>query len=156
MSMTNGSTPEITVENAPFLQAIAQQIRANDVFGTYSDWSNDLLLKPYVIPKKQRREIPVEGTVDIATLSRILSFYRAIAARIETETGQLSQVVLDINTEGFGWAIVFSGRLMLVSKTIRDAHRFGFDSLLKLNTEGEKLINKGIALAQAHPEICDL
>jgi probable nitrogen fixation protein len=156
MTVLNGVAPAVSVETSPFLQAIVQQIRANDTFGTYRNWSDDLLLKPYVIPKKERREITLDGAVDIATMSRLLAFYRAIAARIETETGQLAQVVLDINTEGFGWAIIFSGRLILVLKTIRDAHRFGFDTIEKLNAEGEKLIQKGVELAQTHSEVCDL
>ncbi|MGP1385314.1 MAG: NifX-associated nitrogen fixation protein [Thainema sp.] len=146
----------LLVDNSPFLKAIVQQIRANDPYGTYQNWSDELLLKPYVIPKKQRREIPVEGDVDPITLSRILGFYRAIAARIEEETGQLSQVVVDLSHEGFGWALIFSGRLILVSKTLRDAQRFGFDTLEKLNAEGEKLVQKGVDLARKYPEVCDI
>ena len=146
----------LLVDNSPFLKAIVQQIRANDPYGTYRNWSDELLLKPYVIPKKQRREIPVEGDVDPITLSRILGFYRAIAARIEEETGQLSQVVVDLSHEGCGWALIFSGRLILVSKTLRDAQRFGFDTLEKLNAEGEKLVQKGVDLARKYPEVCDI
>lgn len=146
----------LTVDSSPFLKAIVQQIRANDPYGTYRNWSDELLLKPYVIPKKQRREIPVEGDVDPITLGRILGFYRAIAARIEEETGQLSQVVIDLSHEGFGWALIFSGRLILVCKTLRDAQRFGFDTLDKLNAEGEKLVQKGIDLAQRFSEVCDV
>lgn len=146
----------LTIDSSPFLKAIVQQIRANDPYGTYRNWADELLLKPYVIPKKQRREISVEGDLDPITLSRILGFYRAIAIRIEAETGQLSQVVIDLSHEGFGWALIFSGRLILVSKTLRDAHRFGFDTLEKLNAEGEKLVQKGIELTQRFPEVCDL
>ncbi|MBO9997787.1 MAG: NifX-associated nitrogen fixation protein [Cyanobacteria bacterium SID2] len=143
-------------DEAPFLNAIVQQIRANDSYGTYRNWSNELLLKPYILSKKQRREIPVEGDVDPITKGRILAFYRAVAARIEEETGQLSQVTIDLSHEGFGWALIFSGRLILVSKTLRDVQRFGFDSLEKLNAEGEKLVAKGIDLAKRFPEVCDI
>ncbi|MEO0536297.1 MAG: NifX-associated nitrogen fixation protein [Cyanobacteria bacterium P01_A01_bin.123] len=146
----------LTIDNSPFLKAIIQQIRANDAYGTYRNWADEILLKPYIIAKKKRREIPVEGDVDPITLGRILGFYRAIAARIEEETGQLSQVVVDLSHEGFGWALIFSGRLILVSKTLRDAQRFGFDSLEKLNAEGEKLVQKGIDLARKYPEVCDV
>jgi len=146
----------LTVGGSPFLKALVQQVRANDAYGTYRNWADELLLKPYVIPKKQRREIPVEGDVDPITLSRIMGFYRAIAARIEEETGQLSQVVVDLSHEGFGWALIFSGRLILVSKTLRDAQRFGFDSLEKLNVEGEKLAQKGIDLACKFPQVCNI
>lgn len=148
--------PAVIIEGSPFLKAIIQQIRANDPYGTFRNWADELLLKPYVIPKKQRREISVEGDVDPVTTGRILGFYRAIAARIEEETGQLSQVVVDLSHEGFGWALIFSGRLILVSKTLRDAQRFGFDSLEKLNAEGEKLVQKGIELAQRFPDVCDV
>ncbi len=146
----------LVIDSSPFLKAIVQQIRANDAYGTYRNWADEILLKPYIIPKKKRREIPVEGDVDPITLGRILAFYRAIAARIEEETGQLSQVVIDLSHEGFGWALIFSGRLILVSKTLRDAQRFGFDTLEKLNAEGEKLVQKGIDLAQRFPAVCNL
>lgn len=89
-------------------------------------------------------------------MGRILGFYRAIAARIEQETNQLAQVVVDLSHEGFGWALIFSGRLILVSKTLRDAQRFGFDSLEKLEAEGEALVQKGIQLARKFPEVCDV
>lgn len=149
-------TADFTVDGAPFLKAIVQQIRANDAYGTYRNWADETLLKPYIISKKKRREIAVEGEVDPITLGRILAFYRAIAARIEEETGQLSQVVVDLSHEGFGWALIFSGRLILVSKTLRDAQRFGFDTLEKLNAEGEKLVQKGVELARRFPEVCDV
>ena len=146
----------LVIDSSLFLKAIVQQIRANDPYGTYRNWADELLLKPYILSKKERREIPVEGDVDPITLGRILAFYRAIAARIEEETGQLSQVVVDLSHEGFGWALIFSGRLILVCKTLRDAQRFGFDSLEKLNAEGEKLVQKGIDLARKYPEVCDI
>lgn len=146
----------LLIDDSPFLKAIVQQIRANDAYGTYRNWADELLLKPYILSKKQKRAISVEGEVDPITLARILAFYRAIAICIETETGQLSQVVVDLSHEGFGWAQVFSGRLILVSKTLRDAQRFGFASLEKLSAEGEKLVSKGVELARRFPEVCDV
>jgi probable nitrogen fixation protein len=152
--ITNTATPNTTeLLNHPFLKAIVQQIRANDPYGTFRNWSDELLLKPYVVSKAQKREISVEGNVDPITQGRILAFYRAIAHRIEEETGALSQVVIDLSHEGFGWALIFSGRLLLVARTLRDAQRFGFDSLEKLVIEGEKLTESGIALANSFPEV---
>lgn len=148
---TETTSPEITV--TPFLKAITQQIRANDPYGTYRNWSDELLLKPYVVTKAQKREISVEGDVDPITKGRVLAFYRAIAHRIEEETGLLCQVVIDLSHEGFGWALVFSGRLLVVSKTLRDAQRFGFDSLDKLEAEGAKIVESGINLANRFPEV---
>ncbi|MGF1517379.1 MAG: NifX-associated nitrogen fixation protein [Nodosilinea sp.] len=159
--MTTAESPialssALLVDSSPFLKAMVQQIRANDPYGTFRHWADELLLKPYVLSKAQKRAISVEGEVDPITQSRIMAFYRTIAYRIEAETGQLSQVVIDLSHEGFGWALIFSGRLILVSKTLRDAQRFGFDSLETLSAEGEKFVAKGIDLAHQHPTICDL
>ncbi|EKV00067.1 putative nitrogen fixation protein [Leptolyngbya sp. PCC 7375] len=160
VAATDPKTPELdaalVIDSSLFLKAIVQQIRANDAYGTYRNWADEILLKPYIIPKRKRREISVEGEVDPITMARIMAFYRAISACIEQETGQLSQVVVDLSHEGFGWALIFSGRLILVSKTLRDAQRFGFDTLEKMNAEGEKLVQKGIDLAQRFPAVCNL
>lgn len=158
MTVSNSlnGTASADIFNSPLLKAVVQQIRGQDSYGTYRNWSDELLLKPFIVTKQKKREIPIEGEIDPMTVSRIMMFYRAIAARIEQETGLLSQVVIDLNHEGFGWALVFSGRLLLVIKTLRDAHRFGFESLEKLAEEGEKLAQKGVELAQHFPEVSKL
>ncbi len=148
----NGTTPT-EILNSPFLKAIVQQFRGQDSYGTYRNWSDELLLKPFIVSKQKKREISLEGEVDPVTQARIMAFYRAVAACIEKETGLLSQVVIDLSHEGFGWALVFSGRLLLVTKTLRDAHRFGFASLEKLAEEGENFVQKGIDLAKRFPEV---
>lgn len=149
--------PEPTTDNqvidSPFIKALAQQIRVNDSYGTYRNWTDDLLLKPFVVPKEKKRKISVEGEVDPITKGRILAFYRAVAYCVEQKTGKLAQVVIDLSHEGFGWALVFSGRLLVVSRTLRDAQRFGFDSLEKLVAEGEKLTQSGIDYVNRFPEI---
>lgn len=158
MTVSNSvnGTAASDILNSPFLKAIVQQIRGQDSYGTFRNWSDELLLKPFIVTKQKKREISVEGEVDPMTVSRIMVFYRATAACIEQETGLLSQVVVDLSHEGFGWALVFAGRLLLVSKTLRDAHRFGFESLEKLAEEGEKLVQKGVDLAKSYPEVSKL
>lgn len=143
---------ELTSHN-PFLQELIHQFRAQDTYGTYRNWTDQRLLNPYILSKAKKREISVEGEVEPLTQSRILAFYRAIAGCIEKETGLLCQVVIDLSQEGFGWALVFSGRLLLVSQTLRDAHRFGFDSFDKLAHQGQRQVDKAIDLAQRYPEV---
>ncbi|MCU0548517.1 MAG: NifX-associated nitrogen fixation protein [Leptolyngbya sp. Prado105] len=152
MSVTEQVESTFEVASSPFLQAIVNQIRANDSYGTYRTWSDELLLKPYVVTKAQKREISIDGEVDSITKGRILAFYRAIATRVEEETGQLCQVVIDLSHEGFGWALVFCGRLLVVTRTLRDAQRFGFDSLEKAALEGEKTVQNGVNAIQKFPD----
>ncbi len=155
MSETKTITKTIATDiiNNPFLQELVRQIRAEDSYGFYRNWSDELILKPFVVTKQEKRKIPVDGDVEPNTKGRINLFYRAIAASVEKETGLLSQIVVDLSHEGFGWALVFSGRLLLVARTLRDAQRFGFDSLEKLADEGEKLTTSGIKLAKSYPEV---
>lgn len=155
MTATNAvsqATPEEIIAQ-PFLQELVKQIRGQDSYGTYRTWSDELILKPYIVSKERKRQISVEGEVDPITKARIMAFYRAIAALIEQETGLLGQVVIDLSHEGFGWALVFCGRLLVVAKTLRDAQRFGFDSLEKLNAEADKIVQKGLDLAKRYPEV---
>ncbi|WGV26689.1 NifX-associated nitrogen fixation protein [Halotia branconii] len=155
MSENNSVNGTVTAEvlSSPFLKVLLQQIRGQDTYGTYRKWSDELILKPFVVTKQKKREISLEGEVDPITQARIMAFFRAVAAGIEQETGLISQVVIDLSHEGFGWALVFSGRLLLAMKTLRDAHRFGFDSLEKLAEEGEAFVQKGVDLAKRFPEV---
>ncbi|NJK49537.1 NifX-associated nitrogen fixation protein [Candidatus Gracilibacteria bacterium] len=155
MTTTNTVTPtsDIKVADSAFLKALVQQIRANDSYGTLRNWADELILKPFVVSKQQKREISVDGDIDPITKGRILAFYRAIAARLEEETGQLAQVVIDLSHEGFGWALVFCGRLIAVSRTLRDAQRFGYESLEKLAAEGDKLTQQGVDYIKRFPEV---
>jgi probable nitrogen fixation protein len=148
---TTETNPNLVAENT-FLQELVRQVRAQDHYGVYRSWKDELVLANYVISKEKKRQISVDGDVDPATQLRILCFYRAIAACIEKETGKLCQVVIDLSHEGFGWSLVWTGKLMVVSRTLRDAQRFGFDSLEKLAVQAEKLIDSGVQTIQKFPE----
>jgi probable nitrogen fixation protein len=141
------------VTNSTFVQALVSQIRAQDPYGVYRSWSDELLLKPYILSKEEKRKIPVDTPVDPVTKGRITYFYGAIAREIERQTGKLMQVVISLNEEGFGWALVFSCKLLVVTRTLRDAQRFGFTSLEQLVEEGEKAVQAGSALIQKFPEV---
>jgi probable nitrogen fixation protein len=152
---TSQETNTNLVESHLFLQALVQQIRAQDHYGVYRSWSDELVLSPFIVPKDKKRAISLEGEVDPATQLRILCFYRGVAACIENETGKLCQVVIDLSHEGFGWALVWTGRLIVVNRTLRDAQRFGYDSLEKLATQGEKMIQSGIDCIQRFSDAAD-
>ncbi len=147
---------EELVKASPYLQELARQMRAQDGYGTFRSWSDELVLKPFIVSKEQKRKISVDGDVDPVTKLRVASFYRAVAARVEQETGLLCQVVIDLSHEGFGWALVFSGRLLVTARTLRDAQRFGFDSFEKLAAEGEKIVASAVELATRHRDVAKI
>lgn len=153
--MTNTTNTNETetniVEESPFLQELVKQVRAQDHYGVYRSWKDELVIAKFVVSKEQKSKISVEGEVDLATQLRILYFHRAIAALVEKETGNLCQVAIDLSHEGFGWALVWTGRLIVLTRTLRDAHRFGYPSLNKLASQGERFVNSGIENIKTFP-----
>lgn len=144
------------VLTSTFLQSLATQIRSQDIYGVYRNWSDELLFQPYLLSKEEKRKISIDRPVDPVTKSRILYFYSAVAHLIEKESGKLMQVVVSLNEEGFGWALVFSGKLLVVTRTLRDAQRFGFTSLAQMATEGDKAIRSGLALLNQFPQVTEV
>ena len=62
----------------------------------------------------------------------------------------MASPMMSMHHEGFGRVILTAGRLVALSKQLRDVHRFGFDSLSALAAEGEKQV---AAAARNDPEI---
>ena len=156
--MTTTTTNETTttiIKEGTFLKELVLQVRAQDHYGVYRTWKDELVIANFVVSKEKKSKISVEGDVDSATQLRILCFYRAIAVCIEKQTGKLCQVVTDLSHEGFGWAIVWTGRLIVLSRTLRDAQRFGYPSLEKLAAQGERLVESGLKSIEKFPDAAE-
>lgn len=141
------------VATAGFVAELIRQLRAGDAYGGLDAVEGEALLRPFILSPEARRAIPVFGDVDAAALARLRSFYQAVAAGIERETGAMVSCVLDLSHEGFGRVVIFAGRLVLLDRTLRDAHRFGFPSQEQLAAEGERLVREGVAVWRRFPEV---
>jgi probable nitrogen fixation protein len=145
------------VEKAPvtdsvFFKELVKQWRAQDSYGAWEK-KNDLeLLAPYVVTKEQRREIPIMGDPDPETLWRIELFYNAVGLAVERATGIMVSPMMKMHHEGFGRMVLLAGRLVVVTKHLRDTHRFGFESFEKLVAEGEKFVSEAGAMIGKFPD----
>lgn len=140
----------------PVIKQMVVQLRAMDSYGTYDTWSDARVLHPLVLTRERRRAIPIVGDPDEVTLSRVKAFYNALAQMIERETGLLAVPVINITHEGFGRALILVGKLAAVDKTLRDVHRFGFESLEALSFDAQKLLGKATALVAEHRAVAEL
>jgi probable nitrogen fixation protein len=102
------------------------------------------------------KEIPIIGDPDEITIARVKAFYNAVASLIEKKTKLMAVPVINLSHEGFGRAFVIVGKLIVVEKTLRDVHRYGFPSFAKLNEEGDKMVGKAVELIEAHAEVANL
>ena len=151
----------VIVEDDPVLESdfcheMVRQMRAVDTYGSYDDWSEAKILAPFVLTKAMRREIPIVGDPDEITMARVKAFYNAIAATIEGRCGLMAVPMIHLSHEGFGRALITVGKLVVMDKTLRDVHRFGFPELSKMKEEADKLVDKATAMIETYPEVAKL
>jgi probable nitrogen fixation protein len=151
MSDTATATPVIE----GFAAQLVQQIRAQDTHGSWDRKSDMDLLEPFVIDKERRRAMPIIGDPDPDTLWRLELFYGALCLAIERETRIMVSPMMKMSHEGFGRMVLIAGRLVVVNKSLRDVHRFGFDSIEKLNAEAGKFVESAREMIEKFPEVAN-
>jgi probable nitrogen fixation protein len=144
------------VLDTDFIKEMVRQMRAIDTYGTQSGWAPEKILEPFVMTKEKKAAIPIIGDPDEQTISNVKAFYNAIAVLIEKECGLMAVPFVQLTHEGFGRVLIIVGKLVALDKTLRDVHRFGFDSLSKMKTEGDKLLSVAIERVGAYPEVAGL
>ncbi|HJV71739.1 NifX-associated nitrogen fixation protein [Ideonella sp.] len=155
--MTEAATAEAPTDEQwlqdGFVRELVKQIRAQDTHGTWEGKSDLKLLEPYILTTEQRRAMPIMGDPDPDTLWRLDLFHNAIGLAIERGTKCMVSPMTKMSHEGFGRAVLTTGRLIVVNRHLRDVHRFGFPSLAKLAEAGNKLVAEGIAMIEKYPEV---
>lgn len=151
----------IAIERDPifetdFIKEMLRQMRALDSYGTWDGQPPEAVLAPLVLTRERKAGIPVIGDPDEKTLACVKAFYNAIAVLIEKECGLLAVPLVHLTHEGFGCVLVTVGKLVAVNRTLRDVHRFGFESLSKMKTEADKLLAVALELVGRHPEVAGL
>ncbi|MDD3529133.1 MAG: NifX-associated nitrogen fixation protein [Gallionellaceae bacterium] len=139
-----------------YIKEMVKQMRAIDSYGTYDEWTLEKILAPFVKTKDERRQIPIIGDPDEETLARVKCFYNAIAVLIEKECGHMAVPMVNITHEGFGRALITVGKLVVMDRTVRDVHRFSFDSLSKMKDEADKLLSVALEIVGRYPEVAGL
>ncbi|MER8530058.1 NifX-associated nitrogen fixation protein [Mesorhizobium sp. M1272] len=138
---------------APFVKCLVRLVRAHDSHGSWEGKSDAELLGDFIITREQRRAIPIIGDPDPDVLWRLEMFYTAVGLAIEERSGLMASPMMEMSHEGFGRVLLTAGRLVVLSKTLRDVHRFGFETFRKLAAAGTKLAGDATAAIEAHPEV---
>ena len=146
------AAPIADADVGPFSRELIGQVRAQDAYGFWEGRPDRDLLAPFIVDRERARAIPLVGDPDPQTLARISQFYNAVALSIERRCGVRASPVQQLSSEGFGRIVVIGGRLVVVSKTIRDAHRFGFASFERLEADGEALVEAALAAIERYPD----
>lgn len=128
-----------------FMETLIGQVRALDQFGSWASKSDEeLLQEKYIKTKEDLKNIPVIADIDEMQVKDIRLIYQALALAFEKKTGVMCSVVMEMSHEGFGRVVVVAGKIVIAEKFFKDAHRFSFRSMEKLETEGGKMLDKAI------------
>jgi len=144
------------VLSSDFGVEMVRQMRAIDPYGSYDNLTPAEILKPFILTKEMKREIPVIGDPDEVLVERIKVFYNAISALIEKECSLMAVPLLSLTHEGFGRALITVGKLVVMDRTLRDVHRFGFPSLGKMKDEADKILSVALELIGEHSKVAGL
>jgi probable nitrogen fixation protein len=144
------------IMQSDFIMEITKQMRAVDSYGVWEGYTTEQLLEPLVLTPERKKEIPVIGDPDEETIARVKAFYNAIANLIEKECGLMAVTMLNLSHEGFGRVVITVGKLVVVDKTLRDIHRFGYASLSKMKDEADKLLSVALNLVGEHAKVAGM
>lgn len=137
----------------PFMVCLVRLMRAQDTYDAWEGRSDASILQEFIITKEQRKDIPIIGDPDPDVLWRLDIFYNAVGLAIEQRTGITAGPMMKMSHEGFGRVLLTSGRLVVVLKTLRDVHRFGFETLSKLSEAGNKLVSDAVEMIEKFPDV---
>ena len=155
-SITAVATSADPILETDFIREMLRQMRALDSYGQYDGKPVASLLEPFVLSKERKAEIPVIGDPDEITLACIKAFYNGIAVLIEKECGLMAVTLVHLSHEGFGRVLITVGKLVVLDRTLRDAHRFGFDSLSKMKHEADKHLAVALEIIGKFPDVAGL
>jgi probable nitrogen fixation protein len=154
--MTSIAAPADPLLETDFIREMVRQMRALDSYGQYDGKPVTSLLEPFVLSKERKAEIPIIGDPDDITLACIKAFYNGIAVMIEKECGLMAVTLVHLSHEGFGRVLITVGKLVVLDRTLRDAHRFGFESLSKMKHEADKHLAVALEIIGKFPDVAGL
>jgi len=142
--------------DSPFVKTLISVWRAEDAYGVWEKLPDSKVIGEFIVTKEQRRQIPIIGDPDPDVMSRVEKFYIAVGLDIERASGRMASPMMKMSHEGFGRVILTVGRLVVISKSLRDIHRFGFESFDKLAEAGEKLVDEARKWIDDYPAVADI
>lgn len=142
--------------DSDFSKEMLRQMRAIDAYGMYEKWTPARILSPFVLTKERKSEIPVIGDPDEVTMSRVKAYYNALSFLIEKQVGLMAIPMVNLSHEGFGRVVITVGKLVVVDKSLRDVHRFGFKTFEQMNEEANKVVSQAVALVKQHEAVAQL
>ncbi|MDF2926225.1 MAG: hypothetical protein K0R57_5139 [Paenibacillaceae bacterium] len=141
----------------PFEKCILAIMDAHDRFGLMAHKSKeDKLKRHFLLTDDAFKGADTLCGADSAPIRRQATiFFQAVAMALDMRSGIGICSIVELDEEGFGRAIVYSGRLVLIAHGWRQG-QFGFTSLEEACREGERYIAAGQEWLEKYPDMARL
>lgn len=151
--LTLEEPPKLSQFEHPFLQELIYQIRLNDTFGKYRNWSEQELIDSLIVSNSSEGISPTNPNLD--SLNRLLThaFYNAIGASIERKTEQTTDTFVHLKMNQLSSAVIFCGGVLVLYSLLMGYKGLNFLSLQELIEEAETNIYNAVTKASGYLDL---
>lgn len=129
-------------------------LSASDYFGRYASLApEEKIAKLFLASPEDKAKSDINCTVSEEVRTQVPVLFQAIAGVLEEKSGLMIQSSAEINVEGFGRGLLYSGRIILVIKSLRAGFPFPFTSLDKTIAYGVACVEEGLAFLDKYKAV---
>ncbi|WP_151736603.1 DUF269 domain-containing protein [Paenibacillus tengchongensis] len=128
-----------------FMRRLCLLLDAEDHFGRYAALSpQEKVARQFLASEGDRSSSDFNCSVSPKVRHQVPLVFQAAAGVIEEKSGAMMESTAEINHEGFGRGLVYTGRVILLLKSLRAGFPFPFIAEEKLLRYGVECIEEGL------------
>lgn len=134
-----------------YINRLCGLLDAYDTFGRYASLpAEDKIDRLFLVSADEKRRSDTGCMVSPRTVRQAALLFQAAAGLLEERSGLRMQSAAELNDEGFGRALIFTGRTILVLKSIRPGFPFPFAGVRAAVDYGAGCAEEGLAFLDQH------
>lgn len=139
------------------IRRLCHLLDAEDFFGRHQALSaKDKIARQFLASLDDKNQSDFNCAVSPKVRLQVPLLFQAIAGVMEEKSGILIQSSAEINGEGFGRALLYSGRIILVLKSLRAGFPFPFTSEDKVVRYAVTCVEEGLSFLEHYYEMIAL
>lgn len=140
-----------------FVRRLCNLLDTEDFFGRYAALSpQEKIAQQFLASPDDKSQSDFNCAVSPKVRQQVPLLFQAIAGVMEESSGTMIQSTAEINGEGFGRGLLYSGRVILVLKSLRAGFPFPFTSEEKVIRYGVECVEEGLAFLDKYKEVTAL
>lgn len=142
---------------ASVVRRLCHLLDSEDFFGRHAALSaQDKIARLFLATSEDKNQSDFNCAVSPKVRLQVPMLFQAVAGVMEERSGALIQSSAEINGEGFGRALLYSGRVILVLKSLRAGFPFPFTSEDKAVRYAVACVEEGLSFMEKYNEMTAL